>query len=255
MGVRILVINPLGTPLFDAHVEQLLAGAVAPDTEVTVRSLSDGVPATAFLPATSLFLNQLLAAVEQGERDGYDAAVIACCSDPGLADAKELVSIPVTGPMEAAVHTGAPLGRLGVIAPRIASGENENLPVDSNWVRRLIHQYGAEASFAGVRLAHTEHPSVEETAELLEDDPDRLRDLVHDGMRAAVEGPAGDAAVRAWSEDEATVLLFACTHWGGMLEPVRRRVPITLLDPLLMPVQFAETLARVGRLADVGVAA
>ena len=72
-----------------------------------MRSLvGTGVPATIFLPAASLFLNQLLAAVEQGEKDGFDAVVIACCSDPGLEDAKDLVSIPVTAPMEAAAAVG-----------------------------------------------------------------------------------------------------------------------------------------------------
>ena len=113
---RILVINPLGVDIYDGMTEEILAGAVGAGTEVVVRSLAGtGVPETAFLPATSLFMNQLLGAVTQAERDGFDAVVIACASDPGLEDAKDLVSIPVTAPMEAAVATGLAYERFGVV--------------------------------------------------------------------------------------------------------------------------------------------
>ncbi len=158
-GPKILVLNPSGTDIYDEVTREVAIPAVASDTEVVIRNLEGHVPRTAFLPAPSVLLNALLTAVVEAEKDGFDAVVIACCDDPGLLDAKELVSIPVTGPMEAAVHTAAPLGRLAVIAPRIESGENENLPANSNWVRRRIHQYGMDHNFAGVRHAPCPHPS------------------------------------------------------------------------------------------------
>jgi Asp/Glu/hydantoin racemase len=205
-----------------------------------------GVPGTAFLPATSLFMNQLLSAVVQGERDGFDAVVIACCSDPGLEDAKDLVGIPVTAPLEAAVATARGLGRLGIVAPRIQSGEGENLPQNANWVRRLVHRYdgGSESAFAGVWSARAGHPSAAETARLLAEDQPGLRAAVRREMSASIDGPAGDAAEVAWREHDATVLFFACTLWGGLLGPVRERVPVPVLDPLETPVRYAELLAR-----------
>ena len=245
---RILVINPLGVDVYDAMTEAIVGPAVGGGTEVVVRSLGGtGVPETAFLPATSLFMNQLLGAVEQGERDGFDAVVIACASDPGLEDAKDLVSIPVTAPMEAAVATGLGLGRLAVIAPRIESGEGENLPQTANWVRRLIHRYGAESSFAGVFSAPAGHPSAAEVMRLLDTDPDGLRAEVRREMTASIDGPAGDAAEMAWREHDASVLFFACTLWSGLLDPVRERVPVPVLDPLIAPVRYAEMLAVAGR--------
>lgn len=244
---RILVLNPLGVDIHDGATLEVVRPFVASETEVVVRSLAGtGVPGTAFLPAASLFMNQLLQAVQQGERDGFDAVVIACCSDPGLEDAKELVSIPVTAPMEAAVATSLGLGRLGVIAPRIESGEGENLPQDANWVRRLIHRYGGERSFAGVWSARAGHPSAEETARLLAEDPDGLREAIGREMAASIDGPAGDAAEVAWREGDATVLFFACTLWGGLLAPITDRVPVPVLDPLITPVRYAELLARAG---------
>jgi len=238
------MLNVRGNDIYNEERHAIVASAVRADTEVVVRSLAGtGVPETAFLPATSLFLNQLLAAVESGEREGFDAVVIACASDPGLEDAKDLVSIPVTAPMEAAVATGLAFERFGVVAPRIASGEGENLPQTSNWVRRLIHRYGAESRFAGVFHAPTGHPSAAEVMRLIDEDPGELREAVRREMRASIDGPAGDAAELAWREHDVSALFFACTLWSGLLDPIRERVPIPILDPLITPVRYAELLA------------
>jgi len=243
---RVLVINPLGVDVYDAMTADILQRAAGSDTEVVVRSLAGtGVPETAFLPAASLFVNQLLTAVQHAERDGFDAAVIACASDPGLEDAKDLVSIPVTAPMEAAVATAMSLGRLAVVAPRIESGEGENLPQTSNWVRRLIHRYGAKPFYAGVFSASAGHPPAEEVDRLLAQDPRDLRAAVRAEMSASISGPAGDAAELAWREHDATVLFFACTLWSGLLDPIRDRVPIPVLDPLITPVRYAAMLAMI----------
>ncbi len=246
--MRILLINPLGVNVYDELVDEVVRPAISSDTELTVRSLAGtGVPETAFLPAASLLLNQLLSAVEQGERDGFDAVVIACASDPGLADAKELVSIPVTAPMEAAIATGRALGRLGVVAPRIESGEGENLPQDANWVRRLVHAYDGGSIFAGVFSASCPHPPADLVDRLVHEDPRELRGIVRRGMAEAIAGPAGDAAEAAFRDHDATVLFFACTIWSGLLAPVRERVPVPVLDPLITPVRYAEMLAGAGR--------
>ncbi len=246
--MRILLINPLGVDVYDELVDDVVRPAISSDTELTVRSLAGtGVPETAFLPAASLLMNQLLSAVQAGERDGFDAVVIGCASDPGLVDAKELVSIPVTAPMEAAIATGRALGRLAVVAPRIESGQGENLPQDANWVRRLVHSYSGESSFAGVFSAPCPHPPADLVDQLVNENPRELRATVRRGMADAVAGPAGDAAEAAWRDHDATVLFFACTIWSGLLGPVRDRLPIPVLDPLITPVRYAEMLAGAGR--------
>ncbi|MCE2525363.1 MAG: hypothetical protein J4F99_05265 [Acidimicrobiia bacterium] len=246
--MRILLINPLGVNVYDELVDEVVRPAIGSDTELTVRSLAGtGVPETAFLPAASLLMNQLLSAVQEGERDGFDAVVIGCASDPGLVDAKELVSIPVTAPMEAAIATGRAFGRLAVVAPRIESGEGENLPQDANWVRRLVHAYDGGSIFAGVFSAPCPHPPADLVDRLLAEDPRKLRATVRRGMAEAVAGPAGDAAESAWRDHDASVLFYACTIWSGLLEPVRDRVPVPVLDPLITPVRYAEMLAGAGR--------
>lgn len=246
--MKILIINPMGVDVYNPMVEQAVGSAASSDTKVEVCSLAGtGVPATAFLPAASKFLNQLLAKVEEAEQDGFDAVVIACAADPGLEDAKDLVSIPVTAPMEAAVATARAFGRLAVVAPRIQSGEGENLPQDANWVYRLVHRYGGTSSFAGVFSAPSGHPPAEEVTRLLAEDPPGLRAAVRAEMAASAKGSALEASERAWRDHDATVIFYACTLWSGLLGDIRARVPVRILDPLITPLLYAELLARTGK--------
>ena len=243
-GKKILVLNPNGTNIYDQVTLDVAKNSVSSDTSIFVKNLSGSVPKTAFLPATSVLMNQLLTAVVNAEKDGFDAVVIACCSDPGLQDAKELVSIPVTAPMEAAVYTAAPIGRLGVIAPRIDSGEDENLPSDSNWVRKLIHLYGVDHNFAGVRYAPAPHPPPNVTEKLIKEDLEKLCLLVRDGMSKALDDKGINEAQKSSEEDDAKVLFFACTIWSGLLDKVEKNVSAKILDPVKTAVIFAEMLAK-----------
>ena len=53
----------------------------------------------------------ILAAILQAERDGYDAAVIGCFYDTGLRPARELVRrLAVAAPCESACHIASTLG-------------------------------------------------------------------------------------------------------------------------------------------------
>lgn len=242
MGLRILVINPIGADIYDEYTARILEPAASPDTEVVVRSLT-GVPKTPFLPTPAAFYNQLFKAIMDAEQDGFDGVVIACCSDPGLKDAKTIVKIPVTAPMEAAARTAPSLGRLSVIVPRIQSGEGENLPGNGNWARSLITEYGMSEFMASVRSAPADHPSTEDSMRLFAANPAALRELVLGGMERAIYTTALEQSRRAVYDDEATVLFYGCTFWGGMLGPIARDVPAIILDPLITPLKYVEHLA------------
>jgi Asp/Glu/hydantoin racemase len=109
---EILLLNPLGSDYQNTEIQSVLAGRTSSDDTVTARSLAPGVTATAFLPLPQNSYSQLIGAVVQAEREGFDAVVINCAADPVVAIAKSLVSIPVTGPMEAALHEAEHLVRV-----------------------------------------------------------------------------------------------------------------------------------------------
>ena len=45
--------------------------------------------------------------VRAAEAEGMDAVIIDCMADPGLDPARELASIPIIGPAQAAMHLAA----------------------------------------------------------------------------------------------------------------------------------------------------
>lgn len=234
MSVRILFINPLGTDMYDEHTRNILSPAASQDTELVVRSLQ-GVPKTPYLPSAAVFHNQLFQTIIEAENEGFDGVVIGCCADPGLRDAKRLVSIPVTGPFEALAHTAPALGRLTIIAGRKNSG---------SW-DYLSRVYGLTPYLASVREAPFDHPSPDVSMRLFKEDEAALRHMVLTEMDRAVRETGIEQSRRAVHEDGATVLFFACTLWAGLLEPVARAVPATVLDPMITPLKYIEHLATV----------
>jgi Asp/Glu/hydantoin racemase len=238
---RILVVNPVGTDIYDQTTLDVATMAADPSTEIIVRHLH-GVSATPFIPSQELVLGPLLSAVIQGERDGFNAVVIACCSDPGLWDAKSLVRIPVTAPFEAAARTASAFGRLAVLYPGVCSGADENLPQNGNWARQLARHYGIAELIAGTFPVPVEHPSTEECSRLLASSPAALGELMIARMRAALEGEGVQLARRAVTEAEAEAIFVACTIWAGMTAPLGRAILVPVLDPLATAVRYAALL-------------
>ena len=84
----------------------------------------------------------MLASIAQAERDGFDAAIISCFSDPGLEPARELVGMPVLASGLCAMHTAAMLGhRFSIISPRDGVGRP----------REHARRYAMEGFFVSAR--------------------------------------------------------------------------------------------------------
>ncbi len=242
-GQGVLFLDLTANDAYKEHTLAVAQRALPAGPAVTVRSLSGQVPPTAYLPSLDVLLNPLLTAVRQAESDGFDAVVIGCSGDPGLQEAKVLVSIPVTGPFEAAAHTAAAFGRFGVLYLKTEATEGEYHPDDANWVYALARSYGVLDRLAVALPVEVAHPSPEETDRLFWEDPTGLRDLVLSNMRNGLLNAGIRQARRAFEEFQVQALFCACTLWGGMLEPVAREVPIPVLDAVATPVAYANCLA------------
>ena len=59
-GKKILVLNPNGTNIYDQVTLDVAKNSVSSDTSILVKNLSGSVPKTAFLPATSVLMSELL---------------------------------------------------------------------------------------------------------------------------------------------------------------------------------------------------
>src|SRR5262245_2715959 len=108
--MRVLYVNPVGTGTLDAWFAEQLAGCAGQGVDIgswhTDREADAKSP---FLPQQPFFHGVLHERLQRAQDDGYDAAVIGCSGDPGLIDAKRFLQMPVTAPLQAALHLGAVL--------------------------------------------------------------------------------------------------------------------------------------------------
>src|ERR1700691_4549253 len=111
MTRRINFINPFGTEAYDGIIKDTLSHYRNDGTELVITHL-DGCPADMdyFYPK-HLVESALLEAIMCSEEEGFDAVISGCCYDPAVAVARELVDIPVVGPMEASLQMSAYFGR------------------------------------------------------------------------------------------------------------------------------------------------
>jgi allantoin racemase len=108
-----------------------------PETKLTFRFAEKGFTSEDFADCKYLpSLNEaaMYDAVVQGEKDGFDAAVITCFSDYRLWEAREAVNIPVTSIGEASILMAASMGlKFGVVT--LSEFEIDN-------TKQMIDQYG-----------------------------------------------------------------------------------------------------------------
>ncbi len=163
----------------------------------------------------------------RAEAEGYDAAIIHCCADPGLAATRaHLHRMPVVGPGEASLLAARTLGRrFGMTVP---SGESAS----THW--KQIEDAGVANLCVGVQSIG--RPVAAYGAQ----DPQAMEDaLCAAAMRLVEQGaelicPSGLAYI--------PVRVSA--------ERVSQRIGVPVLDPALLAIRSAEmlveTLARVG---------
>ena len=248
MGVRMLLINPLGTDMFDGITVDLVQPHLAADTEVVCRSLAGGVPRTPFLAPPASYHDPLVGAVAAAAGEGFDVVGISCCGDPALADCKAASRIPVTAPMEATAAASTALGPVCIVQRKLPAVYAERMPTqrDNTWMRDMMRGYGMPDERVDFRqVPVSEHPSPEEVTDMVERDPDGLRERILEAMAHAVDGPGIELTGQIAADGRASSVFFACTFWGGLLDNVRASTSLNVIDPLLVVAKYAEYLAVV----------
>jgi Asp/Glu/hydantoin racemase len=156
----------------------------------------------------------------QAARDGYDAVIMHCCGDPGLAEARRRAGIPVIGPGEATLRAGAILGQaIGVTVPSAGSVAAH---------REQVREVGVAERVVGIEPV--DHP----LGPYDQQDPRAMTDAVVAAARRLV---ARGADVICPSG-----LAFVPVRVSA--SEVAERVGVPVLDPALIAVRLAEMLVE-----------
>jgi Asp/Glu/hydantoin racemase len=175
------------TDLVTANLER----AKSDGTEVLHRYVRHLRRATDTAVAYPTMLNKVDVVAEMValERDGADAVMVACSGDPGVAEARSVLSIPVVGPMEATLLLACGYGwKFAILTV-----------ADRTWasnMSQLVQALGLADRYAGNRQLHTPTATIftegfERPERVIDDIRARALECVADGAESIVIGSAG----------------------------------------------------------------
>jgi allantoin racemase len=94
-----------------ARRKNILQSFAQKDTIVDVTDIEDGPRSIESAYEEYLSIPGTVERAVQAENEGFDGVILGCFGDPGLDALREMVSIPVVGPGETAVHFASMRGR------------------------------------------------------------------------------------------------------------------------------------------------
>jgi allantoin racemase len=221
MSIRINFINPFGTPQFNGLISETLTPYLRPGSELVVTNTTNCPENIDYYYSKHLIEEAVFNEVIKAEKEGFDAVIVGCCYDPGVRVARELVDIPVIGPLEATMQLAPYYGHDFVVV----TDHRKAVP----YLRDLVRVYGEEANCRGVSCIDW-----------------FVTDMIKDTQAVAVD--AAKKALQVMETADAEVVVWGCTIISASYEKWLRdtgaqRNPV-LLNPNTMALKMAECLAE-----------
>lgn len=216
--MRILVVNPNTTASMTATIERAARAAAGPGTTIEAVTSAMGPASIEGYYDEALAVPGLLAEIRRGERDGVDAAVIACFDDSGLDAARAMAAIPVIGICEAALASASFVAkRIGIVTTDLRA----RVPVEE-----LVARYGmagrVRVRAAGIPVLALEDPASGAVARLREE-------IAH-----------------ALDEDFAEAIVLGCAGMADLAAALQRDFGVPVIDGVSAAVRQAEALLGLG---------
>ncbi len=213
--MRVLVINPNSTASMTEGILSSALAAAASDVEVVAMTNHDGPAAIQGASDGIAATPGVVEACVKAATSGFDAIVIACFDDTGLAEARAASSTPVIGIGEAAFHAAMLFGGPFTVIT--------TLPVSVPVIEANIAAYGFARSCAKVRASGLPVLS-------LEHDPPRARRVLEISARDAAE------------QDGAHALVLGCAGMAPFGAAMRAASGLPSVDGVAAAMGLARTI-------------
>lgn len=222
MTMKIFIINPDYGMTDEQLAERcrLLSPYVGRDVELHMECLTQSrVEIDSALDA-ALAAPEIITLAARAQREGYNAVVIYCFSDPALDACREILHIPVVGGGQAACLLAPLVGRQAalLLADTLRVAEK----------RLFVEQCGVApgriAAIGGI--------------------DGRGLDFWRDRDKTLAR--LADAGRKLLDESGAQVLILGCLSFLGLAKPLSERLGVPVIDAAVAAVSLAESLARQG---------
>lgn len=215
--MRIKLINPNTTAAMTETMARAAREVASPGTRIDAATALSGPVSIEGHYDEAI---SVIGLIDQMRADpDADAYVIACFGDPGLLAARELTDAPVLGIAEAAMHAATFLATSFSVVTTL-----ERTRVISE---ALLRNYGMEGACRRVRA--TDIPVLD-----LEEPGDRVNEIIFAECQRAV------------TEDRCGAIVLGCAGMAGLVDYLRARLPVPVIDGVVAAVKFAEALVGGG---------
>lgn len=210
--MRILVINPVATDMWNKKMEEHLRIRASRETEIEIVSLKKGPKSIETFFDEAYAVPEVLKIIENSKK--FDGIVINCFADPGLFAARDISDALVLGAGETSMTTASLLGeKFGVIS--VSKNYRAYIEMTARRIgisERLIHAAGVE-----VAVLDLEKES-------------GVMKMVMDEAKIAMEKGA-------------EVIVLGCTGMFFLAENMRKSLDIPIIEPASLTLKIAEALA------------
>jgi len=171
---------------------------------------------------------EILRAALAAQEDGFDAVVIGCVYDPALTEARELLTIPVVGPLEASLGFARAFGHRYAII----TDHHKAVPELEDRVRI----YGAEANCRGIE-------AVGWFVDDMVKDPDAVARDTYAHAKDVMERTGAETVIVGCT------IVSAC-YERACLNGASELGDLSIINPNVLAVKMAENLAALARVGQ-----
>ncbi|MDE0704640.1 MAG: aspartate/glutamate racemase family protein [Rhodospirillaceae bacterium] len=218
--MKIKIINPNTTLEMTESIGAAGRSVARQGTEIVAVSPSFGPASIESYYDEFLCAPGVIEEVRLGDREGYDAYIVACYGDPGLHAAREVTLRPVIGIAEASLYTASILAaRFSIVTviPRIKT-----------MLEEMVENYGFGRKVVNVRTTPLYVLDVEK-------DPEGALETLREEARRAV------------AEDDAEAILLGCAGFAEFADELEGELGIPVLDGVVCAVKLAEAVVELGK--------
>ena len=210
---QFLLLNPNTNSITTAMMLDIAREAVGDQATIQSVTVPRGVPVITDEPSLTAASAEVARLTELLVQNAFDDVLIAAFGDPGLEAARKC-GTRITGLAEAAIGAAASGGRRFSIVT--------TTPALDGALRRRVKDYGAKASFAGLRYTRSGPEGMA--------DADRLRDELF------------EACTLSARKDGVSAIVIGGGPLAAAARDLRGRVDVELIEPI--PTAMRTMLAR-----------
>ncbi|MFV3308276.1 aspartate/glutamate racemase family protein [Pseudomonas sp. NY15181] len=230
MSIKINFLNPFGTDAYNSLIHETMSPYLTNGAELVVTNTKNCPENIDYYYSKHLIEEAVFESCIEAEKNGFDAVIVGCCYDPGVRVARELVDIPVIGPLEATMQLAPYYGHDYVLV----TDHHKAIP----YLRDMVRLYGEEAHCLSVNCIDWW------VTEMIQDTAGVARDAV-------------SAAAEIRQQVGAEVAILGCTIISASYEKaVREGVyprDMGILNPNTAALKVAQALAELQAQGSYGI--